>query len=580
MSSTVIRRPVAERARRTLSDPLWRSAYSLMLNSAATAVLGLIFWIVAARAQTSAQVGQASAVIAAMMTLSSISQLNLANVITRFLPRAGTRTRRWILGAYALAIVATIVGAGLFLAVVPGLSAPLRFLGRDATFATIFVSTTALWSIFGLQDAVMTAVRRAPWVPLENAAFGVLKLAFLPALAAAAVPNAIFISWAAPMVLLLAPVNFLIFRRFVPEHVRCHPDAPRVDALLPARGVRRFLVADYLGSVLQQAALALPALLVVVLLGSRANAYFYVPFMLVTAFDTLFFNASTSLVVEGAFESDTVGQLARRVARRCGAVVLPGVALLILAAPVLLLPFGASYAEHGAGALRLLAAASIFRMTVSLAVAVARVKGAGGRILSAYLTVTVLLVPLMLILCPGLGIEGAGLAWLGANAVAAAVVAPSLISAIRTGTRAAADPRSEPTAWLHQLRTWAARLAERRDDRIPRRGSGVRWQTMSALGIITSLGAIVMSLPGAPPGARFGVLAAFVCTAPGTALLGALEPRTLRVSPAAVIAAGLALGAAAAQATLLVGVWAPGVLTAAAGALCLVALIRMKRRRQ
>jgi O-antigen/teichoic acid export membrane protein len=572
-------RPAAERARRAFSDPLWRSAYSLMLNSTATGVLGLIFWILAARAGSSAQVGQASVVIAAMMTLSSISQLNLGNVITRFLPQAGTRARRWILSAYALAIVATAVGAGVFLAVVPRLSEPLRFLGRDATFAAVFVAATALWSIFGLQDAVMTALRRAPWVPLENAAFGALKLAFLPALAAAAVDNAIFVSWMLPMVLLLVPVNWLIFRRFVPEHVRRHPDAPSVAELLPSRRVRRFLVADYLGSVLQQAALALPALLVVALLGSRANAYFYVPFMLVTAFDTLFFNASTSLVVEGAFDSDTIGQLTRRIARRCGTLVLPGIAILVVAAPLLLLPFGATYAVHGTGALRLLAAASIFRVTISLAVAVARVRGAGGRILSVYLTVVLLLVPLLLILCPGLGIEGAALAWLGANAAAAGVVAPSLISVIRSRARPPTDPR-RPPARLHWPNISAAQLGAARDGGSPRRGAGVPWRSMSSLGMVTSLAAVVVSFGGAPPGLRFGVLAAFVCTAPGTALLGALEPGALRVSPAAVMAAGLALGAATAQAMLWIGMWAPSVLTATAGALCLIALVGVDRRRR
>ena len=431
----------APRVRGALSDPLWRSAYSLMLNSAATGVLGLVFWIVAARVESSAHVGQASALIAAMMTLSSISQLNLANVITRFLPQAGARARRWILIAYGLAVLATILGAGVFLAVVPDLGKQLGLMRRDALLAVVFVLTTALWSIFGLQDAVMTALRRAPWIPLENSLFGVLKLAFLPALAGAAVANAIFISWMLPMVLLLVPVNYLIFRRFVPEHMRRHPESPPVSELLPSRRVRRFLAADYLGSVLQQAALALPPLLVVALLGSGENAYFYVPFMLVTSFDTLFFNASTSLVVEGAFGDVSVGQLTRRVARRYATLLLPGVLILIVAAPLLLLPFGSAYVAHGTEVLRLLALASLCRVTISLFAAVARVQGAGGHIMAVYAAVAALLAPLLILFGRSLGIEGAALAWLAANAVAAVAVVPALVRIVRTGARRRAHPQ-------------------------------------------------------------------------------------------------------------------------------------------
>lgn len=431
----------APRVRRVLADPLWRSAYSLMLNSAATGAFGLIFWIVAARAQSGAQVGEASALIAAMMTLSSISQLNLANVITRFLPQAGTRARRWIVSAYGLAVLATIVGAGVFLAVVPALSKSLRFLDHDALFAAMFVLATALWSIFGLQDAVMTGLRRAPWIPLENSIFGVLKLACLPALAAAAVGHAIFIAWMLPMALLLIPVNYLIFRNFVPAHVRSHPEAPPIGEVLPSGRVRRFLVADYLGSVLQQTALALPPLLVVVLLGSRENAYFYVPFMLVTSFDALFYNASNSLVVEGAFGDVSLAQLARRVARRYASMVLPGVLILVICAPLLLLPFGSSYSEHGTGVLRVLALASLCRVAVTLFAAVARVQGAGGQILAVYGVVAALLAPLLIVFSRPLGIDGAALAWLVANAAGALAVVPSLVRTVRRGARQPINPQ-------------------------------------------------------------------------------------------------------------------------------------------
>jgi O-antigen/teichoic acid export membrane protein len=574
---------IVERARRELVDPLMRSAYSLMLNSVATALFGLIFWVVAARLRDSRQVGQDSALIASMMTLSSIFQLNLANTITRFLPQAGPRTKRWVLGAYAIAVVATVTGAVAFVELVPAWSKGLRFLGHDAQLAIVFVAACALWSVFGLQDAVMTALRRAPWVPLENSLFGVLKVAALVVLVALAFGHAVFVSWVLPMVALLLPVNYLIFRRFIPAHVRRHPDARPVAELLPSHKLRRFLAGDYLGSVAQQAALALPALLVVGLLGSSANAYFYVPFMLVTSFDTLFFNPSVSLVVEGSFESGTAAQLIGRVVSRLGKLVIPGVLVMVLAAPLLLLPFGTAYSAHGAATMRVLALASVFRIAITLFAAVARVQGRGGAIFAVYGATVALLVPLSVVFIHPFGIEGVAMAWLLANAAVALAVAPSLIRLLRAGghlpkggPRSPLPARRRAQGWAGHLRTRARSLRARdRSDR-PRQGAGVPWQTMARLGMLASAAAVAVSFPGAPSGVRFGVLLAFLCTAPGTALLGALEPTTVRVHPAAVLAIGLALGALGAQILLLLGAWWPAVAMPVAAAACLCTLIVMQ----
>jgi O-antigen/teichoic acid export membrane protein len=570
--------------RRELLDPLMRSAYSLMLNSMATAVLGLIFWVAAARLRSSHQVGQDSALIASMMALASIFELNLVNTVTRFLPQAGTRTRRWVLGAYAIAATATMAGAVAFVVVVPTWSKGLRFLERDTALAVAFVCASALWSVFGLQDAVMTALRRAPWVPLENGLFGILKLVFLVALAALAFAHAVFVAWVLPMVALLLPVNYLIFTRFIPAHVRRHPEARPVGELLPSHKLRRFLAADYLGSVAQQSALALPALLVVGLLGSSANAYFYVPFMLVTSFDTLFFNPAVSLVVEGAFESGTAGELVGRIVGRVGKLVLPGVLVMVVAAPLLLLPFGAAYSAHGAATMRVLALASVFRITVTLFAAVARVQGRGGAIFAAYGAVLALLVPLILTLIHPLGIEGVALAWLIAYAAVALAVSPSLVRLLRAGGWSPSAGRmlrslaAQGGSWLARGRGRATRLRARLAPDRPRTGVGVPRRTMARLAMVTSAAALLASLPGAPAGVRFGMLLAFICTAPGTALVGAFEPATARVHPAVVLTCGLALGALVAEVLLWVGAWWPGVVLPVA-AVCVGAALFLQARR-
>jgi len=49
-----------------LNDPLFKNAYFLMLSSISSAGSGFFFWLIAARFYSTAEVGLASAIIAAM----------------------------------------------------------------------------------------------------------------------------------------------------------------------------------------------------------------------------------------------------------------------------------------------------------------------------------------------------------------------------------------------------------------------------------------------------------------------------------------------------------------------------------
>ena len=92
-----------------IADPLLRSAYSLVANAAITAGLGVVFWVVAARLYDPGDVGRDAALIAVMLELSAICQLNMVNAITRFLPSLERGTARALLRAYALSASAAAV---------------------------------------------------------------------------------------------------------------------------------------------------------------------------------------------------------------------------------------------------------------------------------------------------------------------------------------------------------------------------------------------------------------------------------------------------------------------------------------
>ena len=416
------------------SRHLLRGAYSLAANTAVTSLLGMGFWVAATRLSTKVEVGRDAALISAMVELSTLCQLNLGNGIARFLPGLGRGSARAVAAAYAVSSLLALAVGSAFVAVAPHVSHELAFLGRDLTIEVGFVVALVLWGVFALQDAVLTATRSATWIPLENGIFGLLKIIALPVLVAAGAVHGVFLAWMLPMALLLVPVNVLVFRRAIPTHLNAHEErVPSIRRFGRGRAVR-FLAQDYVGSIFTQATLTVLPLLVLAVLGATSSAYFAIPFMITIAFDALAYSTCTSLVVEAGLEEALLSDLARVVVRRALVLILPAGFVLIVAAPLVLLPFGEGYVTHGTDLLRLLACASLLRPAIALFSAVSRVQGHGRRLVLVELALLVLVLVPAVPLAYAYGVDGVGLAWLMAGAAVSAAVWPSLRVVLRGRT--------------------------------------------------------------------------------------------------------------------------------------------------
>jgi len=99
--------------RSELSNPLFRNAYALMINGGLTGVLGLGYWLLAARFYDPAQVGRQSAQNQAMMFLGGLTALNF--ILIRFVPEMGRRTSALVLRTYVSGGVAAATLAAGFL---------------------------------------------------------------------------------------------------------------------------------------------------------------------------------------------------------------------------------------------------------------------------------------------------------------------------------------------------------------------------------------------------------------------------------------------------------------------------------
>ena len=401
-----IRATVVRRTREILDVPLVRNAYSLVGATLVTSVLGVVFWIVAAHAFSTADVGTDAALISAMMFLSRVGQLNLASGFNRFVPTAGGRRRRLVLLGYAASITVAVVAAAIFVAGI-GMWAPrLSILSHEHWRAAWFVAATAVWTIFVLQDSVLTGLGEAQWVLWENAAYGIFKLFALLAFAALLPHAGVFVAWTAPLIVLVLPVNRLLFRRLIPAR---HDEA--LEAV-DARAISRYISVDFVASTLVAATSGLMPLVVLATLDARASAYLYLAWTMAYTVHVLSENVGMSFITEASRDPERIVDYARKTLAHALRIVVPLAAVLALGAPLVLRAFGTDYASHATRLLQLLAISAIPNAIVNTYLSVARVQRRMGRIVAVTSVQSVTIFAVATVLLHVVGLTGVGLAWL------------------------------------------------------------------------------------------------------------------------------------------------------------------------
>ncbi len=419
-----------KRLRSELAVPLFRNAYALMLNTAVNSGLGLLYWIVAARAFTDAEVGRGSALVSLMVLVSTVTQLNFAGALVRFLPRAGRGARSLITSAYGIAAVAAVLGTTAVMAYCHFVLRPGDALWVSAEFAAWFVLSTTVWSVFNLQDAALTGLRSAIWVPLENGVYGLVKLVLLVVAAHTSLAEGVFTSWTLPVIALIVPVNLLIFRRILPRH-----SAP--DAELPDRAtLRRYMAGDYAAQLASQLSSTFLPVLIVSLLGAEQGAYFLPAQTIFAAMSMLSMSITSALVVEAAKDPDQAPRHAVAVLRRICVTVLPAAVLVMLAAPLVLSLFGEHYQGGATTVLQLMMASLFPRVIVSLFVTKCRLENRTYLLAVMQAVQAVILIACTVLLAPVVGLVAVGWAALAAEVLPFAVVVVGVVRWLGSGRRA------------------------------------------------------------------------------------------------------------------------------------------------
>ncbi|MDX6324774.1 MAG: hypothetical protein QOK15_1128 [Nocardioidaceae bacterium] len=400
-------------------DPVVRTALPLLVNVGSNGLLGIGYWMVAARLYDTQTVADNSAIIAAMTTLSAICQLNLGQGLAVLVPRSGKRARIVVLQAYgAVTAFALLVVAAFLTVVLPhlnDLSAALEGTGRVA----LFITGVLALNIFALQDSAMVALRLGRYVPVENTTYGVVKIVVLVLLVGVLPGFGIYASWVIPMLLLVPVVSgAVLWRRREPRRVS--------DILARQPSVPR-LALDYVGYLFQVSSSFMYPVIALEVLDAKDAAVFSIAWLTSSTIDLLATQVGTALTVEASYGHDPAAL--RRTVLRKGLALIGLIAVVgIVVAPLVLSIYGHTYREHGVGTLRLLLLAGVSRSLITFTVAEARAHGNITFIVWLRAVTSTSAIVLAVVLAPRIGPEGMALAWLIAQTLGAAVVAHRLWS--------------------------------------------------------------------------------------------------------------------------------------------------------
>lgn len=348
--------PAARRTRRGLrnwltADHLVRNSLYLILSSGLQAALGFAFWIITARLFSLSDVGRASALISAAILMAYLALLGLNSTFVRYLPTAPDRDALLTVGLLLVAVCGAGVGL-LYVAFIPVLAPPLAFVSASAALTAGFVLLTSAGAVNLLTDSVFIAARRSGCNALVDGGIGgVSRLVFAVVLAGTGSYGLFSASASGYAVASLASVvlmaTVLRYRPSFREPVRV------IKPLL------RFSAASYLANNLNLLPTLVLPLIVLDRLGPSSAAYYFVAFQVSTLLYSAAFAVEQAFLAEGGYVAGKLSApLLRRSLRVLMALCLPACALLMLAAPRLLLAFGAAYRQHGTLPLIVLAAAA------------------------------------------------------------------------------------------------------------------------------------------------------------------------------------------------------------------------------
>lgn len=403
--------------------PLYANALFLMTANVSNAVFGFVFWIVVARFYTAEQVGLASATIAGMGFVVSLSRLGLETGLVRFLQQSHEHALATINTVLTIGLIVSVAVALVFIAGLGLCSPALVFIKENPVYLAAFVVFCSVSTLSMLVDYACISERQSHFALARSLIFGVLKIPLAVLLVGILDAFGIFSSWGiASVVALLISILFFL-PRAQPGYRFFFTIKKKV-----VKDMLRFSFANYIATFLWGIPGIVFPIMVLNMLGAETNAYFYVAWAIGGVLTMIPMSVSTSLFAEGSYDRTQLRSITSRSLKMVGLLLCPAVVLVLVIADKLLLLFGGSYSESATSLLRILALGALPVSVNSIFIGIKQVQQDLKALLGLTAFTAVAALGLALVFVPRLGIEGAGIGWVVGQTAAALGVMVSLLT--------------------------------------------------------------------------------------------------------------------------------------------------------
>ena len=367
-------RPVEGEHRELPVTPLPATANSVALITAKVVSMGLggVFWVLAARVATPAQVGLAAGAVSAMFLGTQVAILGFGSAVIVHLRANRERLAQLLNSALTLVVCLGVAVSVVFLLLAGAVLTELSVVTRSPAFAALFVSAVVFGTVGILLDQSVTGLRRGDKALVRNVVFGTATLLGLVAVTLSmptVTAQAMFLPWAAAGAL-ATPIAIWQVRRSLRDY------RPRLtfDGALSRRLVRSALPNYLLTLADRSPALILP-ILVTELLSPDANAIWYGVWMMAFLVYTVPVQIGLTVFSEIALEPEAQARSIRRGIRSSLGFGLLVACVVALSAELLLGLLGEHYADGGVTPLRILVVGLVPLTFVQMYQAFARTRG-------------------------------------------------------------------------------------------------------------------------------------------------------------------------------------------------------------
>lgn len=498
---------------------------AVMTSSAATGILGFVFWTVAARGYDTAEVGRASAIISSATLIAILANFSLGSMYERFLPLAGDRTQRVVWEGTALVAGAALLFGAVFLGV-----GPREQLFPNWVEMLLFPAFVAVLAIYALQDQILIGLSRARTIAIKNISQSTVKLALVAALIPLATGAAIVWSWVLPAAAITAVIAVLIIAR----ETRSRTGTPELPA---RRELFHFFASSYAINAINVIVPLLVPLIVVAQLGTEMNAYFSMCWLVVNTLGALIVATSAPFIAAASTPGADVWACTKRFVLLCGGSAVVGCLTLSVTAPWILGILGPHYAQNGTTLIRVMALVLPAVALTTIYTALARLQRRLRLAVVSQVLLGVLVVMGVILTTPRWGINAVGYTYLAGELLITLVVALPTIALLRT---VAATPRGQTldSPSTPVVRPDLTHVAPVEFDSVSRRFEQIAEEKQTQVALRTEHGTVSYGALRSGAAAWRSALLGRADPGAAVALVGDLDPHT-----AAVVLGSFAAGA-------------------------------------